>query len=400
MLAGCGGGGPAEPSGPLTIGVLSACTRVPPGFYENTAAGATVPLLERGARPVAWPPGAPYAGYRVGGRSLRLVYACSDGTPDSAREKSRQLVDDGGAEILLGPAREVEGKALALFAQNHRNVTVVNGSAANQASTLAVRSPRFFRFLPDAAQWTAGLGTYAYRQLGWRTAVVVGSDTTLGQTQAAGFLAEFCSLGGRVEARLWAPTKTADLGPYAERARAVGSDGTFTSLDAASLRAFLRARSDAPGTVLVGALTPGEPSPITRAAVAGKPIDATRRPAAWRRYVEGVRRRYPTADPDRLETVAYYDGMSAILEALERAGSTAPKDVRRALARLELETPHGTVRLDRNRNAVVETSLVRIDGLRRRTIRRLSGVEQTFGGYFTPDTRPPSRVEPPCVRRS
>src|SRR5438093_174712 len=60
-------------------------------------------------------------------------------------------------------------------------------------------------FVADAAQAAAGLGSYAYRTLGWRTAATMADDIPYGWETAAGFVAEFCALGGRVVERRWVP---------------------------------------------------------------------------------------------------------------------------------------------------------------------------------------------------
>ena len=49
----------------------------------------------------------------------------------------------------------------------------------------------------------AGLGTYAYNELGWRKVAILGEDCSYPYTQAAGFVSEFGSLGGEVTARTW-----------------------------------------------------------------------------------------------------------------------------------------------------------------------------------------------------
>ena len=64
--------------------------------------------------------------------------------------------------------------------------------------------PNLFRFTPDGAQLMAGLGAYAYHELGWRRAATIADDQSFDYTQVAGFVAEFCSLGGTVE-QVWVP---------------------------------------------------------------------------------------------------------------------------------------------------------------------------------------------------
>ena len=77
----------------------------------------------------------------------------------------------------------------------------MNGVSGAQDTTLS--PPNFFRFHNDGTQWTAGLGNYAYNELGWRNVVTIGDDYDFPYSQVAGFVAEFCSIGGNVTERLW-----------------------------------------------------------------------------------------------------------------------------------------------------------------------------------------------------
>jgi len=54
--------------------------------------------------------------------------------------------------------------------------------------TLTRPAPNVFRFAPDAAQSVAGAGSYAYRELGWRTAAIVADDIPYSWEGAAGCL--------------------------------------------------------------------------------------------------------------------------------------------------------------------------------------------------------------------
>jgi hypothetical protein len=80
--------------------------------------------------------------------------------------------------------------------------------------------------------------------------------------------------------------------------------------------------------------------------------------------------------------------------------------LRSALDSLQLMTPAGPVHLDRNRQAVVGATLVRLDGGRPGTasfhpIRRISAVDETLGGLLSPSDSPSSartacrRAKPP-----
>ena len=63
----------------------------------------------------------------------------------------------------------------------------------------------------DGAQWSAGLGDYAYNNKGYKKVAIVGEDYSFSQTQAAGFILEFCGLGGQVTNRQWVPLGTKDF---------------------------------------------------------------------------------------------------------------------------------------------------------------------------------------------
>ncbi len=103
-----------------------------------------------------------------------------------------------------------------------------------------------------------------------------------------------------------------------------------------------------------------------------------------------------------------YAAVEALVEALDQAdGDLGPgqAELRRKLAGLVLDVPQGAVRLDRNRQASEAIYLERIQpaaaGALPRTspLRRLDGVEQTFGGIFGATSPSPSKTDPSCEQR-
>jgi branched-chain amino acid transport system substrate-binding protein len=98
--------------------------------------------------------------------------------------------------------------------------------------------------------------------------------------------------------------------------------------------------------------------------------------------------------------------MEAVASALEATGGELGEgqgELRGALAKLVLDAPQGTVRLDRNRQAIAQISLERIvaEGKEKgevETFRRIDGVDESFGGLFTRDTPSPSWAEPACKK--
>ena len=118
------------------------------------------------------------------------------------------------ADILVGPLSGDEGIAVANYAKEHPDKTFINGIAGAQDSTLKVQAPNFFRYHPDGAQWSAGLGDYAFNELGWKTAAIIGDDYSFPYTSLAGFVAEYCAIGGDITKRIWAPLGEKDYSSY------------------------------------------------------------------------------------------------------------------------------------------------------------------------------------------
>ena len=71
-----------------------------------------------------------------------------------------------------------------------------------------------FRYHGDGAQWNAGLGEIVYKKLGWRNGRADRDDYSFPWTSAAGIIADFCGIGGKITKRVWTP-------PTRRRLRAV-----------------------------------------------------------------------------------------------------------------------------------------------------------------------------------
>src|SRR3954465_3211712 len=235
-LTACGGGGgssasssttaaaPASaPEGAIKIGVLTTCGGPFATFEAESLSGAKYALIkDAGGKADGTKPQDQVTGATVAGKPIAISYGCSDAPPDKAVAEARRLVENVGVQILLGPLSGDEGVAVANYAKSHPEVTFVNGTSGAQSTTLSVKAPNFFRFGGAGAQWMAGLGSYAYKEKGWRKVAILGEDYSYPYTQAAGFVSEFASLGGEVTARSWARlTQTDWSSPVAQLPRDV-----------------------------------------------------------------------------------------------------------------------------------------------------------------------------------
>ena len=153
----------------------------------------------------------------------------------------------------------------------------------------------------------AGLGDYAFNGLGWRDAVVVGDDYFFSYTEAAGFVAEFCALGGNIIDRVWTPFGTEDYTPYVPRLRADEIDGFFVSFNSfagAGMPPFLEAvpslRPDLDTRIVGGSLavSSNELSALGDdivGVVSAKPWFPGQNDPAWLAYVEELDAAFPSS---------------------------------------------------------------------------------------------------------
>jgi branched-chain amino acid transport system substrate-binding protein len=409
LAAGCGGG-----KEPFRIGVVVDCEGVFSALTDEMLAGAELPLLERGGRLAGRRPSGRLEGPRVAGRRIEIRQGCAEITYlTQLIENVRRLVEADHADVVVAPmVGNAEGIVLRKLAPRYPDVAFVIGYSGAQETTLRDPAPNLFRFSLDAAQGEAGLGTYAYRDLGWRHAAVVFTDNEIAWPQAAGFIAEFCALGGSVQ-------RVAAEGPAAAVVSRLAKGADGVALMALSFpdtigfaSAYARTQSDLARHLVLGlsALTFGDPQSLARSApllngvVQGGFSHDAREPA-WAAFRRSYLRHFPglgapAAPADFPIVLTYYDAVEASLRALDQAREAGPTFLR-ALAATTLEAPDGRIRLDRNRQAIVSTYLSRFDvgakGVPElRTFRVFRNVEQSFGGYFSSTTPSPTATRPGC----
>jgi len=404
VAAGCGGSGVR----PFRIGILSDCFGPFGGAHELNLADAQVPLIELGAKPRGRKPSSGITSVDVAGRRIELLVGCVAGSEDVIPE-ARRLVEEEGARALVGPVTPEQGMALRQYARLQPNVAFLIQPTAAPELTLDDPARNVFRFAPDAAQTSAGLGSYAYRQLGWRRAAVVADDVPYGWAESAGFIAEFCALGGRIVARHWI---TFGTDPGAAAAHVPGSaDGVYLGAAVSPMKRFLdryAARHGIEGKVVSNVALFGDPTVIPTAGgvvVGGSPsFDPI---PAQRTFAAALTKAFPAipaASAINSLSIPFATGVEAAIAALRRAHGADGRSFLSALARVQIDSPMGRIRLDGNRQAIQPNYLSKVvpsgNGVALRTLRVVPDVEQTFGGYFAPGGPPPSEISPPCVKRT
>jgi branched-chain amino acid transport system substrate-binding protein len=412
----------------IKIGVLSDCQGAFGSFDGQDLAGVVSAMSQyAGAKPVN--PNDPRKGWTggsIGGHPVKLVgVGCSNDKADTAIKETKRLMEQLGADIMIGPLSGDESIAVANYAKQHPTKTFVDGAAGAQDTTLKVRAPNFFRFNGDGAQWNAGLGDLAYSKLHWKTAAVISDDYSFGWTSTAGFITDFCAAGGKVTTRVFPPLNTTDYSSYAQQLP-TSVDGTFVAVGGAGLIPFLKAYEQAHGPIdgkkFIGNLfwgTPGEfqqlGNRVSGAYVGGAGTAGDLATPAAKAYNAVIGKWFKTIPPfgaaapqaSSTFTYGYYINTLGLIKGLQAVNgdiSGGQKKLQAAIGKVSIASPYGPLHLDKNRQAVLNVFYQQLytkgGKLAIKTVGEVPNVDQTFGGTYSSKTPAPGRNFPTCVKKS
>jgi branched-chain amino acid transport system substrate-binding protein len=412
LAASCGGD-----EEPLRIGVLTDCEGFFAAFNDIALAGSELPLIRRGATLAGSEPAGGLTEAAIAGRQIELSFGCaSDATSGSV--EIRRLVEGNQVDVVVGSNFPAIGRAFVEYASLQPGVTFVipQGEQLDHLDP----GPNVFRFSPTFAQQNAGLGTYAFGELGWRRAVTITTADGWSWGYQAGFAAEFCSLGGEIVDRVWLDTFPENVPDRLAAVPSDGVDGYFLAVDPYSAGVFLEQQAGvspalADRVIAGGISLPLDPAVAARLGeslvglVSAGDIPFAAPPPAFGDYGSELERAFPelaglAAGTGHYFDLPYHNAMEAVLQALEEVEadlSDGQRRFRAALGEIELDAPNGPVRLDANRQAIASTYVHRVaanDGGAPsfEQLRAIDDVDASFAGRLSPDGPAPSRSAPSC----
>ena len=408
-------------AGVIKVAILSECKGAFGSAYEEQIAAVQAAFSQyAGARPKdPKKPSAGIVGGSMGGKAIKIVgYGCGDETPDLAIKETRRLMEQLGADVMIGPLSGDEGVAVANYAKAHPTKTFLNGTSGAQQTTLKVRAPNFFRYNGDGAMWNAGTGELAYKRLGWRKAAIFMDDYSFGYTSGAGFIAEFCAWGGQIVKRVFAPSPNQDYASYVQQLPPPDQvDGYFWVIGGSGTGPSVKAYTQAYGSVDpkkfignlffaflgndkdVGAQLPG-------AYMGGFGTGPGLQTPAAKAYRKIAAHWYPKiGSPDDGFFYNWWNPAWALTTAMNKVNgdlSGGQAKLRAALPRI-LNAGFGKIVLDKNRQAIQDQYPIQYvkksDGtITFEVIGLVPQVTQTFGGQFSEKTPSPSRTAPACKK--
>jgi branched-chain amino acid transport system substrate-binding protein len=196
--------------GPIKIGVLLPFTGVGAYGAEQCRLGFEMGLGE--------------SSYQAAGRKIELIVEDTAGEPPVTVSKARKLIEKDHVDIFYGPW--FEHTALALKGVvSHWGRPVIFPMAATLKRTKEI--PNSFNFSYTVQNITAPFAKYAYEKLGYKRAILAGSDYAWGRACVDAFAEGFKRAGGTIVEDVYVPLGTMDMSPYLDKIRARASDADF-----------------------------------------------------------------------------------------------------------------------------------------------------------------------------
>jgi len=311
-------------------------------------------------------------GDTIDGKKIRLVVEGTDQTGPSADAKVRKLVEQEGAQIVIGSNSGDEGLAISNFAPKHPEVTFMDAIAAAQGQTTG--KANVFRFAyGDGAQWVAGLGKYAYDNMNLRKVAVVSDNYSFAWAQVAGFNVDFCAAGGQIPKRIMLPLGTTAYDSIVTQIP-TNVDALYLVLNGADSLNFLKAYTTSGGhaKIIASSITvdqtvlsaKGDIQNSLVGVISASPVADNIPGDAWKNFVAEYRAAYPNAFASpSVFSAGNYANMSAIIEALKAVNgdlSDGQKKFQAALGSLKLAAPSGEITIDSDRNGMFPVYITKV----------------------------------------
>ncbi len=186
-------------------------------------------------------------GQEAGGRAIEYRIEDTAGDPETAIQKVNELVDNYGADIIIG---ELLANVTLALADNLKDKDVIFMSPIGSADDLTQREIETYPNFTRAGGWTSSqtthvLGQYAYDQ-GYQNVATICTDYAFGHENCGGFVQVFTEAGGTVDPaqQLWNPLGSTDLGTYVTQLDGFQPDAVFSLQVGASVADFLKNWSD------------------------------------------------------------------------------------------------------------------------------------------------------------
>jgi branched-chain amino acid transport system substrate-binding protein len=303
-------------------------------------------------------------GTAVAGKRIELMIRDDGGQPDAAKRIAQEFIVNDKVAVLAGFTFTPVALAVAPLSAQAKIPQVVMGAGT---SIITERSPYIARTFFTLAQVAVPMGQWAAKNSIKRVVTLV-SDYAPGHDAEKAFADAYKAGGGEVVASLRVPIQNPDFAPYLQRAREANPDAIFVFIPGNQAGAFARQYAErglsASGIKLIGTgdmtdddmLNPmGDPA---IGIITAHQYSAAHDSEVNRAFVAGFRK--STGMRPNYVSVAAYDGMHLIYEALRKTGGDSDGDkLIAAMKGASFESPRGPISIDPQTRDIVQNVYIR-----------------------------------------
>jgi branched-chain amino acid transport system substrate-binding protein len=342
--------GEANAQEPIKVGFIAPATGQFAQIGNHLIAGAKYYMQERGEV--------------VAGRKIELLIRDDAGQPDVAKRIAQEYIANDKVSVLAGFTFTPVALAVAPLSAQTRTPQVVMGAGT---SIITERSPYIARTFFTIAQAAVPLAQWAGKNNIKRLVTLV-SDYAPGHDAEKAFGDEYRKAGGEVIASIRVPVQNPDFAPYLQRARDASPEAIFVFIPGNQAGSFARQYAErglpTSGIKLIGTgdmtdddlLNPmGDPA---IGIITAHQYSSAHESALNKAFVAGFKK--ATGMRPNFVSVAAYDGMHLIYEALKTTGGDTDGDkLIAAMKGMSFESPRGPISIDPETRDIVQNIYIR-----------------------------------------
>jgi branched-chain amino acid transport system substrate-binding protein len=349
----------------IVAGLLGAQARAQDTVKIGFVAPATGQFAQIGNHLVA---GAKYymqeQGAVVAGKKIELLIRDDGGQPDMAKRIAQEYIVNDKVSVLAGFTFTPVALAVAPLSAQARMPQIVMGAGT---SIITERSPYIVRTFFTIAQAAVPLAQWAAKSKIKRLVTLV-SDYAPGHDAEKVFGDEYRRAGGEVVANIRVPVQNPDFAPYLQRAREASPEAIFVFIPGNQAGAFARQYVErglsTSGIKLIGTGDMTDDDLLNQMGDAAIGIitahqySAAHESAMNKAFVAGFRK--ATGMRPNFVSVAAYDGMHVVYEALRKTGGETDGDkLLVAMKGMSFESPRGPIAIDPDTRDIVQNIYIR-----------------------------------------
>jgi branched-chain amino acid transport system substrate-binding protein len=302
-------------------------------------------------------------GDTVAGKKIEVILKDDGAVPENTKRVAQELIVDDKANVLAGFGITPSAYVAAPLLTEARIPGIVIAAGSSDVTT---KSPYILRTGFTMAQSSTIIADWA-AQNGIKTVATIVSDYSPGIDAQNAFKERFVASGNRIIEEIRVPLANPDFAPFLQRIREVSPDAVFIFVPSGQvmfMNQFVEMGLDKAGIKVLGPgdITDDDQLPSMRDQVIGT-VTAHMYSAAHNspmnsEYVSEFEK--ANSFRPNFMSVAGYDGMHLIYEALRKTGGDADGDALvAAMKGMNWESPRGPISIDPRTRDIVQNIYIR-----------------------------------------